>query len=452
MTGRILVVDDDQAMCDLLREGLESRGHSVQCQTDAEAAFGQFMAESFDTVLTDLKMPRLHGIAFCHRLAENRQDVPVVVITAFGSLDTAVEAIRAGAYDFVTKPVELDMLAIVVQRALKHRSLQEQVRFLKEGRNLGADFGEFVGRSRAMEHLFDQISRIADHPVPMLLTGESGTGKELVARVLHRRSRRRDKPFVPVNCAALPGALLESELFGHAPGAFTDARSGRKGLFLEADGGTLLLDEIAEMPTELQPKILRALETGAIRPVGENAEVHCDVRVLAATNQDLEAAVEAGDFREDLFFRVNVVRIEVPPLRSRNTDILLLAQHFLQEIAQRSGKPVRGLSPAVADKLLAYPWPGNVRELRNAMERAVALTRFEDIVVEDLPANIRETQRPSAAAGEDGGELPTLEEVERQHVARVLAAAGGNKSTAARILGLGRRTLYRKMERWGMEG
>lgn len=451
MTGRILVVDDDASMCEMLHDDLVSRGHSVQWRTDAEEAFAMFMHESYDTVVTDLKMPGLDGIEFCHRLAANRPDVPVIVITAFGSMKTAIEAIRAGAYDYVTKPIERDLLALVIERALKHRSLQEQVRFLKEGREGVADFDEFVGQSRSMEQVYEQISRIADQPVPVVITGESGTGKELVARALHRLSRRRDRPFVPVNCAALPGALLESELFGHARGAFTDARTERKGLFVEATGGTLFLDEIAEIPLELQPKLLRALETCTIRPVGADEEIQCDVRILAATNRDLEEAVEEGDFREDLFFRINVVRIEVPPLRARDNDVLLLAQHYLQQVASRSGRPVRGLSPGVAEKLLSYRWPGNVRELRNAMERAVALTRFEELTVEDLPARIRD-YRPTREDSRDPSpeELATLDEIERQYVQHVLDVVDGNKSIAARILGLGRRTLYRKLSRWGL--
>jgi len=450
MTGTILLVDDDRSMCELLHDDLVRRGHAVHWHTEAETAFAQFMAEPFDTVVTDLKMPGLDGIEFCHRLAENRPDVPVIVITAFGSLDTAVEAIRAGAYDFVTKPIERDMLALVIERALRHRSLQEQVRFLKAGRDPTGDFEEFIGRSRCMEEMFEQLSRLADEPVPVVITGESGTGKELVARALHRHSKRSGR-FVPINCAALPAALLESELFGHAEGAFTGASSGREGLFREADGGTLFLDEITEMAPHLQPKLLRAMETGSIRPVGRNREVPCDVRLVAATNRDLHAAVDEGDFREDLFFRINVVRIEVPPLRVRGNDILLLAQHFLRQAAVRGDKSITGLSPAAAEKLLAYRWPGNVRELRNAMERAVALTRFEQITVEDLPDRIRDDQTAATAMGETfSDDLLPLEALERQYVRHVLDVVGGNKSTAARILGLGRRTLYRKLERWGL--
>ncbi len=451
MNGHILIVDDDQAMCEMLHDDLTCRGHSVQWRTNAEQAFEDFMSEPFDVVITDLRMPGLNGIDFCNRLNENRPDVPVIVITAFGSLDMAVKAIRAGAYDFVTKPIERDMLAIAIERALEHRSLQEQVLFLKEDRKSDEDFGEFIGQSPVMERLFDQIKRIADQQVPVLITGESGTGKELVARALHRHSERRHGPFLPVNCAALPRMLLESELFGHVKGAFTDARSDRHGLFLAADGGTLFLDEIIEMPMELQPKLLRALESGSIRPIGENKEVSSDVRIIASTNRDLESAVEEEEFREDLFFRVNVVRIQVPPLRSRGSDILLLAQHFLEQIAHRTGKSVKGFSCDVAEKLLAYRWPGNVRELRNAIERAMAMTRFKELAVEDLPERIRDYKESRLVlSGEASEELISLEDVERQYVRHVLEIMGGNKSEAARILGMGRRTLYRKLERWGL--
>jgi two-component system response regulator HydG len=284
----------------------------------------------------------------------------------------------------------------------------------------------------------------------VLVTGESGTGKELVARSIHNRGRRKDRPFVPVNCAALPETLLESELFGHAKGAFTDARSERKGLFLEADRGTLFFDEIGETPLSMQPKLLRALEEGRLRPVGGDQEVPFDVRVISATNRDLESSVEDGGFREDLFFRVNVVQIPLPPLRARGTDSLLLAQHFVEKFAARSGKPIRGISEAVAERLLAYSWPGNVRELRNVIQRAVALTRYDQIAVEDLPEKIRDYRGSQVfIGGDDPTELVPLEEVERRYILHVLQAVGDNKTLAARTLGLDRKTLYRKLSQYG---
>ncbi len=283
----------------------------------------------------------------------------------------------------------------------------------------------------------------------MLITGESGTGKEVVARALHRHGRRQHGPFVAVNCAAMPEALLESELFGHARGAFTDARSARIGLFTQANGGTLLLDEIGDLPLALQPKLLRALQERTVRPVGGDAEVPFDVRLIATTNRDLETAVEEGRFREDVYFRINVIHIALPPLRARGADVLSLAQHFVARYATQTGKRVTGLSPAAAKRLLAYTWPGNVRELQNCIERAVALTQFEEIAVEDLPDKIQAHQ-PShiLIAGDDPTELGPLEAVERQYILRVMEAVGGNKTSAAQVLGIGRKTLYRKLEQY----
>ena len=301
-----------------------------------------------------------------------------------------------------------------------------------------------------MQKLYHQLAQIADSESSVLITGESGTGKELVARALHQRSRRRDKPFVAINCAALPDALLESELFGHVKGSFTDARSDRKGLFVQAEGGTLLLDEIGEMPLPMQPKLLRALEESKLRPVGSEKEVAFDVRLLASTNRDLETAVEEQRFRKDLFFRIDVIQVELPPLRARGADALLLAQHFIDVCAGRAGKKVTGMSDGVAEKLLAYSWPGNVRELRNVMERAVALTRFDKLTVEDLPEKIRDYRSSQLLIGsDDPGELVPLEEVERRYILHVLQSAGGNRTLAARTLGLDRKTLYRKLHQYG---
>jgi len=300
-----------------------------------------------------------------------------------------------------------------------------------------------------MKKLYELLERVAESEASVLVTGESGTGKEMVAQVLHRRGRRRNGPFVAVNCAAMPETLLESELFGHAKGAFTDARNSRTGLFVQASGGTLFLDEIGDLPLGLQPKLLRALQERVVRPVGGDSEVPFDVRLVAATNHDLETAVEEGRFREDLYFRINVIPVEVPPLRMRGTDVLLLAQRFAEEFAVQAGKQVIGLSSAAAKKLLAYTWPGNVRELRNGIERAVALTRFEQITVEDLPEKVRDYQGSHIlVAADDPSELVPLEQVERGYILRVLDAVGGNKTLAARVLGLDRKTLYRKLERY----
>lgn len=447
MKPLVLIVDDERSMCELLETDLKLRQFDVVWHTSAEEGIRTVLEQPVDTVLTDLKMPGIDGLGFCRRIVENRPDIPVVVMTAFGSLDTAVAAIRAGAYDFVTKPVEMDLLALTLQRAVDHRELQEKVKILSQAAERATRFEELIGASPAMQRLYDQLARVADTETSILITGESGTGKELVARSLHARSRRRDRPFVAVNCAALPDTLLESELFGHSKGAFTDARSDRKGLFAQAEGGTLLLDEIGEMPLAMQPKLLRALEEGKVRPVGSDRELSFDVRLVTATNRDLETAVEEGRFREDLFFRINVIQIDMPPLRSRGTDTLLLAQHYLELFAARAGKAVEGLSEAVAEKLLNYSWPGNVRELRNVVERAVALTRFNKLAAEDLPEKIREYRSSQVfIGGDDPSELVPLEEVERRYIDHVLRSVDGNKTVAARILGLDRKTLYRKLQ------
>jgi two-component system response regulator HydG len=408
--------------------------------------------QQFDVVLTDLKMPGVDGIQLCERIVANRPDIPVVVMTAFGSLETAVQAIRAGAYDFITKPVEMDMLALTLQRVADHRALQEKVKLLSEAVERTQRFDEILGASPSMQKLFDQLARIADSETSVLVTGESGTGKEMVAAAIHNKSRRAAAPFVAVNCAALPEALMESELFGHAKGAFTDARADRKGLFLQAEGGTLFLDEIGDLPLPMQAKLLRALEERQLRPVGGDHEVPFDVRLITATNRDLETAVEEQRFREDLFFRVNVIQIDLPPLRARGTDILLLAQHFIELFTARSGKQITGMSEAVAEKLLAYSWPGNIRELRNAVEHAVALARYDKLAVEDLPEKIRAySGRSVVLAGDNPTELVPIEEVERRYILHVLEAVGGNKTLAARTLGLDRKTLYRKLSQYGVD-
>ncbi len=450
MQGRILIVDDDESMCEMVADHLRQEGFECVWYTRAAEALAALRERELDVVLTDLNMPGMSGTELCGRIAADRPDVPVVVITAFGSLETAVAALRAGAYDFVTKPIEMELLSVVLERAIRFRALQEQVTVLSRAAEQSYGFGRLQGESPAMRHLFTQLEQIADAEIPVLINGESGTGKELVARALHEKSRRSEGPFVAVNCAALPEALVESELFGHARGAFTDARTARRGLLLEANGGTLLLDEIGDIPLTLQPKLLRALEERRVRPVGGDREVAFDVRLLAATHQDLESAVEEGRFREDLFFRVNVIKIDVPPLRARGTDVLLLAREFLEGSTARAGKQVKGISEAAARKLIDYAWPGNVRELRNAIDRAVALTPYDKIAVEDLPERIRAYRSSQLiVGGQDPNDLVPIQEVERRYILHVLRTVGGNRTVAAKILGLDRKTLYRKLQRYG---
>jgi two-component system response regulator HydG len=448
--ARILTVDDDQSTCELLQSGLSRRGFEVAWRTTADEALSLLALQDFEAVVTDLHMQGMDGIELCRRIVQNRPDIPVVVVTAFGSMEAAVAAIRAGAYDFITKPFEMDQLALTLERAVKHHALQDEVKRLRQAVDESRRFDDMIGKSPPVQEVFDLLSRVAETEATVLITGESGTGKELIAHALHKRGRRREGPFVAVNCAAMPEQLLESELFGHVKGAFTDAKAARTGLFVTAQGGTLFLDEIGEMPMGMQVKLLRALQERTVRPIGGSAEIPFDTRIVAATNRDLESEVAEGRFREDLFYRINVVRIHVPPLRARGSDVLLLAQNFIERFARVNDKRVTGLSSGAAEKLLAYSWPGNVRELQNCMERAVALTRFEHIVVDDLPEKIRDYKASAVIVdSEDPSDLLSMDEVERRYILRVLEAVGGNKTQAAEVLGFDRKTLYRKLERFG---
>jgi two-component system response regulator AtoC len=449
VTVELLLVDDDQSLCETLAIGLKRRSCHVTWKTSAVEALRALEEGDFDVVVTDLNMREMSGIELCERVAANRPDVPVVVLTAFGNLDTAVAAIRAGAYDFISKPVEVDALAISVDRAAKHRQLRAEVKRLRLEVERQPRSEELLGESTAMQGVQDLIARVAPSEASVLVSGESGTGKELVARAIHRQSRRSCGPFVAINCAAVPEPLLESELFGHARGAFTDAKEAHQGLFVEAKGGTLFLDEIGDMPIGLQPKLLRVLQERVVRPLGAKADVPVDVRIVAASNRDLETAIEEKRFREDLYYRINVIHVVLPALRARVGDILPLAVHFVRRFAEQSGKSVKGVSKEAAEKLVGYAWPGNVRELQNSIERAVALARFEDVRVDDLPEKIRDYRFSHVVvAASDPTELVPLEEVERRYILRVLEAVGGNKTAAARVLGLERKTLYRKLERY----
>jgi DNA-binding NtrC family response regulator len=451
MTARVLLIDDDRALCETLELGLSRRGYVMTALTSANEALDAVDRDDFDVVVTDMQMKELGGIELCARIVERRSDLPVIVLTAFGSLESAVLAIRTGAHDFLSKPIELDALAIAIDRAASHKRLRDEVQRLRAEAKKAHRFEELVGQSASMRVIYDLIERVADSAASVLITGESGTGKEVVARALHRHGRRREHPFVAINCAAMPESLLESELFGHAKGAFTDARAAHSGLFVQAHGGTLFLDEIGDMPIALQPKLLRALQERKVRPVGGAGEIAVDVRVITATNRDLESAIEERRFREDLYFRVNVVRMALPPLRARTGDILVLAEHFLARLAERAEKEIRGFSTEAAAKLLGYSWPGNVRELQNCVEHAVALTRFTEIAVEDLPERVRAPRSAHRlVVSDDPSELVSLEEIERRYVARVIEATAGNKTAAARILGIERKRLYRMLERLGI--
>ena len=451
MSARVLVVDDDDAMCAMLRTHLTKRGFDVTAYGVAPDAFDALRSGDFDVVVTDLNMRGMSGLELCERVAADRPDIPVVVITAFGSLDAAIGAIRAGAYDFVPKPFEIDALVVSLERAIQHRRLRAEVTRLRRVVAAAQRFDDILGDSPPMRRVFDVLERVKASDASVLITGESGTGKELVARALHHRSQRRTGPFVAINCAAIPEALLESELFGHARGAFTDAKAARTGLFVQAGRGTLFLDEIGELSLGLQPKLLRTLQERTVRPLGAGAELPFQARLIVATNCDLEAAVAKQRFREDLFYRINVMHIELPPLRARGSDVLLLAQDFLERYALMAGKQIGSISPAAAEKLLGYGWPGNVRELQNCMERAVALAQYAEVVVEDLPEKIRDYRRTHIViASDDPSEFVPMDVIERRYIERVLEAVGGNKTEAAKVLGFDRTTLYRKLERYGL--
>ncbi|HTA93755.1 MAG TPA: sigma-54 dependent transcriptional regulator [Polyangiaceae bacterium] len=452
MKAKVLIVDDDTSMCELLAEGLSQQGYDARWKASGHEALAEIEQRSFDVVLTDINMRDMNGLELCQRVTEAHPELPVLVITAFGSMETAVQAIRAGAYDFITKPFDIDVVGIAIERAVKHGVLTREVQRLQRAVDESRRFDELLGASPAMKEVYDLLERVAESESTVLVSGESGTGKELVARALHRRSKRSTGPFVAINCAAMPEQLLESELFGHTKGAFTDARTARPGLFVQAKGGTIFLDEIGDMPLGLQPKLLRALQERTVRPVGGDHETPIDVRVVAASNRDLETAIEERKFREDLYYRINVIHVELPPLRARGADVLLLAQHYLEHFAAQSQKDVRSLDPEAAERLSAYAWPGNVRELANCLERAVALTRNESIGSADLPEKIRNYRTSHVlVAATDPSELVPLEEVEKRYILRVLEAVGGNKTLAAQVLGLDRKTLYRKLDRYGTD-
>ena len=449
MESRILVIDDDSSMCEVLETELKSRGFATASTTTPEDGLRRLAEEDFSLVLTDINMRGMSGVQVCQQIVERREDLPVVVMTAFGSVEAAVAAIRAGAYDFVTKPFDMDDITLTIERALKNRELREEVQRLRTVVLDQQKFDDILGTSAAMKKMYNLTARVAETETTVLVTGESGTGKELVAKAVHQRSQRKEGPFVAINCAAMPESLLESELFGHTKGAFTDARTARPGLFIRASGGSIFLDEIGEMPAGMQAKLLRALQERSVRPVGGDQEQPFDARIIAATNRDLETEVEERRFREDLFYRINVVRIHVPPLRSRGSDILLLGNHFLQRYQPGERPRVVGIETAAADKLLSYPWPGNVRELQNCMERGVALAQRDHLSVDDLPERVREFKSSRITIeGDDPSVLLPMEEVERRYLLRVLEAVGGNKTLAAQVLGFDRRTLYRKLERY----
>jgi DNA-binding NtrC family response regulator len=453
--AKILVVDDDAVARDLLADALKKEGYEVEAFPSGEEAIERGRRGPVDLVLTDMKMGTVDGLTVLREFKRFSPDTSIVLLTSFGSLEGAIEAIKQGAYDYLAKPFKKEEIKLVVQRSLDHCQLvRENARYRDElkGRE---DWSPLVGSSPAMLEVYKLVARVSEGRSTVLLQGESGTGKELIARAIHANSPRRQRPFIPVNCGALPDTLLESEMFGYEKGAFTGAVGTKAGLFEAANGGTLFLDEISELGPALQVKLLRVMQDQEVRRVGGTTSLKVDVRIIAATNRDLEQFVKEGKFRDDLYYRLNVVRITLPTLAERREDIPMLAHHFLQKYAGGSARAVRGFLPDTMALLQQYRWPGNVRELENAIERAVSLSHGPLLTPDDLPAALRQPESPGGDKTEVSDQREevclTLEEVEKRHLIRVLKETKGNKVKAAKILGIDRRTLYRMAERFGLE-
>jgi two-component system response regulator AtoC len=443
MKPALLVADDDPVARDLLAEVLEREGYRVRAAGGGEECLRLAAEEPFDLALVDLRMPDLDGLAVLKRLAAVQPELPVLILTAFATIDTAVEAIAAGACDYLSKPFRMDEIRLVVRRTLAAQQMIREHRDYRQELRDRYRMENFVGQSPEVVAIYKLVARVARLDTTVLITGETGTGKELVARAIHYASHRSERGFVVVDCTALPETLFESELFGHERGAFTGAAAARRGLFETASGGTCLLDEIGELSPALQAKLLRVLQERAIRRLGGNELIPVDLRIIAATNRNLKKLVEDGRFREDLYYRLHVVTITVPPLRERSTDIPLLVRHFLEKYARAAERPVPLVSPEAMALLTSYGWPGNVRELEHALERAVALGPSPLLLPDDLPVDVR--------GGDADAIVPksalTLEEMKRWYVAKIVGDCGGNKVRAAEVLGIDRRTLYRIIER-----
>ena len=440
--GTILVVDDDLTHRIMLKTLLSGWGYNITEADDGDSAIASARETPFDLILMDIRMLRVTGLAALPEIKAFNPAIPVILMTAYASVETAVDALKKGAYDYLTKPLDFDELRITIDRAMEHSRLKEENRVLRETLGQSFDRRNIIGRSPAMVKLLDTVARVAPAEATVLITGESGTGKEMIAGAIHFNSPRRDGPFVKINCAALTETLLDAELFGHEKGAFTGADRRKEGKFRQADGGTLFLDEVSEMSLAMQVKLLRVLQEREITRVGGEAVLKVDVRIIAATNKDLVRAIETGGFRDDLYYRLNVVNLHVPPLRERREDIPLLARHFLDIFVKKNDKIVKGFTPQAMDHLLKYDWPGNIRELMNAVERGVVLARSDYLTDDEIPLL---HERSSVSPKEEH-----LEAVERETILRILGEAGNNKSEAARRLGITRRTLHKKLKKYGM--
>jgi DNA-binding NtrC family response regulator len=441
----ILVVDDEKEMRQLLQDILEEEHYRVVVASDGQEALAHMESENFPVVVTDLRMKGLDGLGLLAQVVQKHPESNLIMMTAFGTVESAVEAMKQGAFNYLTKPVKADELLVTVEKALREARLREEVLQLRQQVSREYSFSQMLGKSKPMREIFDLIRRVADSQANILITGESGTGKELVAKAIHFNSQRRSKPFVPVNCAAIPELLLESELFGHVRGAFTDAKSDKHGLFEEAHDGTLFLDEISEMPMMLQAKLLRAVQEREIRRVGATKSTSVNVRLLAATNVMLAEEVTAKRFREDLYYRLNVIEIRLPPLRERKEDIPLLAHGLLQKSLTAQEKHIDGIADSALARLIDYQWPGNVRELENILERAATLTQGAIISLEDLPPAIQNIQGEGQFIEDAVEQKLPLARMEKAYISRVLEKLGGNKYQTAQVLGIDRKTLYRKL-------
>ena len=445
----ILIVDDEKNTREGLARALK-RQYRVFAAESAETALSVLSEETVDLMLSDIRMPGEDGLSLLKIVRQRYPSVLCILLTAYGSIETSVEAMKSGAYDFLTKPVNLDQLDIKLDQALKTRKLESENRELRKRLDDRYGFENIIGTSEPMQALFDTIRQVSPTQANVLIQGASGTGKELVARAIHRLSTRSDGPFVAVHCAALSATLLESELFGHEKGAFTGAIAQSKGRFELANGGTLFLDEISEIDLSIQVKLLRVLETRTFERVGGEKTLSTDIRVVAATNRNLKEYVEAGKFREDLYYRLNIVDIRLPPLSERKSDIPLLCAHFIKDFSQKNNREITGIEPAAMALLQAYPWPGNVRELRNIIERMIVLSHGSLLTVMDVPANIRDDAQKAAEAAGEPNRTESLAQTEKRKILSALEAAGGNRSRAAVALGISRRTLHRKLAAWGM--
>jgi DNA-binding NtrC family response regulator len=442
--NKILVVDDDREMASLLSDVLRGEGLSVVPLSDSLEASRILRIEEFDVLITDLKMKGLKGLDLLEEAKKVAPLTPVIIITAFGTIESAIQAMKMGAYDYITKPFQTDQIVLIVKKALENRWLKREVARLKKEVESRYHYHHLIGRSPAMQRIYDLIERIRDSSRNVLITGESGTGKELVAKAIHYSGSRKGGPFIAVNCAAIPETLLESELFGYKKGAFTDAKTDKKGLIFEAREGTLFLDEITEMSPLLQAKALRVIEERQVRPLGDTNAHPVDVRFISASNRNMKDLINQGSFREDLYYRLKVIDIELPPLRERRDDIPLLVQHFIQRFGQES-KKVSGVSEETLRILMDYSWPGNVRELENVIQRAITLGQQETILPEDLPASMIQ-ELDEDVVEKALRKKYSLDQLEKEYIQKVLIESGGNKTKAAEILGLDRKTLYRKLE------